>query len=379
MDDIYDRLGVRSLLNAVGNLTSLGGSLMDQQVLDAMTEASRHYVDLHDLQRKVGARIAELLHVQAAFVTTGASGGLLLATAACMTGTDPARIRSLPDTTGMRNEVVILRTHRNLFDQAIRTAGATLVEVGLVYTDRAKAWELEGALNERTAAIFFNVCSEAYRGSLPLQDVVCIAKRHGIPVIVDAAAELPPVANLHRYTDMGADLVLFSGGKDIRGPQSAGLILGRSDLVEACSLNSSPNDAVGRPLKVSKEILVGMLVALEVYLAEDQEARSRLWSTQATYLVSQLAGVPGIEADVISLEGLFEPSTRPGSIPRVRLAFKHDSAGTSACDIAGALRAGDPGIVVKCTGDTIIINPQTLEEGQEKILAHRLLEILEPR
>lgn len=372
--EIYDKLGVKKLINAAGTLTNIGSSLMRPEVLEAMTEASEHYVDMHELHEKVGRRIAELVGVEAAFVTSGASGGLLLATAACMTGTDPAKIRRLPDTTGMKNEVIVFKSHRHVFDGAIVTAGARLVEIGLVYTDRIHPWELEAAINGNTAAVSYCAACEDVPGSLPLREVVEVAKKAGIPVIVDAAAELPPVSNLHNYTDTGADLAIFSGGKDIGGPQSAGLILGQKDLVEACVLNSCPyHTTIGRPLKVDKETLIGMLVALELYLKQDFDASMRTWDKQVDYLVERLSSLPHVE---VTKGYPTQPGIQPYCIPRAYVALDEKQLGTTKEDIAEMLKGGKPGIVVGALRTGIVLNPHMLEEGQEKVVADRLTEII---
>jgi D-glucosaminate-6-phosphate ammonia-lyase len=234
---IYEQLGVRRVINAYEHLTRLGGSIMDPEVLAAMTEASQWYIDLDQLQERVGQRIAARIGVEAAYVTGGAAAGLLISAAACIAGTDPARITRLPDTRGMRNEIVVERSHRNRYDHALRQVGATFVEYG--YARGTEPWELEAAITPQTAAVAYCV-TNATPWSLPLPTVATIAHRHGLPVIVDAAAELPPAENLRRFVDEGGDLVVFSGGKGLRGPQPSGLILGRRDLIVACQ--PAPHD-----------------------------------------------------------------------------------------------------------------------------------------
>jgi len=370
--DVYDKLGVKKLINAAGTLTGIGSSLMRPEVLAAMTEASKYFVDMHELHQKVGERIANMLGVEAAFVTSGAAAGLLLATAACMTRGDPEKIRRLPNTDGIKNKIITFKCHRHVYDKAIETAGAQIVEIGLVYTDRTHAWELEAAIDGQTAAISYCAACEHLPGSLPLKEVIKIARQADVPVIVDAAAELPPVSNLRYYNDLGADLVVFSGGKDIRGPQSAGLILGRKDLVEACALNSCPyHNVIGRPLKVDKETLIGMLVALELYLEEDHDARMAQWKHQVNYLVDRLSKIP-----FLSVEKGYEvgPGIQPTCIPRVYIEWDKGMFPVETKTIVRALRNGDPAVVVAESPSGIVINPHMLQKGEEEVVANRLID-----
>ena len=268
--DVIKELGVRSFINAAGTFTALTGSLMRPEVVPAMQVASRKYVQLEDLQGAVGKRIAELLHCPAALVTSGCASALSLATAACVAGSDRSRIRRLPDTTGMKNEVIVQRTHRVNYDHAIRNAGVKMIEV-------ETKEQLESAINERTAMMFFLNFADR-QGKVHHEEFVAIAKKHNVPTLIDAAADVPPVENLWKYTKMGFDLVGFSGGKGLRGPQSAGLLLGRKDLIEAARLNCSPNgDTLCRTNKVNKEEIIGMLVALETYLKQDHAETWKEW------------------------------------------------------------------------------------------------------
>ncbi|NJN83061.1 MAG: aminotransferase class V-fold PLP-dependent enzyme [Caldilineaceae bacterium] len=269
---IYDELGIRPVINAQATLTRLGGSIMPPAVVAAMQDASKHFVDLDLLQRRIGERLAALTGNEAAYVSCGAAAGLALATAACVAGSDPAAINRLPDVTGLKNEVIIHRSHRNGYDHAVRQVGVKIVEIGFALN--TAAWELEEAITPQTAAIFWFQGAMTGRGDLPLETVIEIANRHNVPVVVDAAAQLPPVENLWNFTKMGAALAVFSGGKDLRGPQSSGLMLGRADLIEAVRLNGSPNHSIGRPMKVGKEEMVGLLKAVELYIEMDHEARA---------------------------------------------------------------------------------------------------------
>ena len=278
-------LGVRSFINAAGTFTALTGSLMRPEVVAAIQVASRKYVKLDDLHRAVGKRIAELLDCEAALVTAGCASALSLSTAACVAGSDPEKIRRIPDTHGLKNEVLVQKTHRVGYDHAIRNAGVRMIEV-------ETREELEDTINERTAMMFFLNFADP-QGSIHHEEFVAIGKKHNIPTLIDAAADVPPVENLWKYTKMGFDLVAFSGGKGLRGPQSSGLLLGRKDLIEAARLNNSPNgDTLCRTNKVNKEEIVGMLVALETYLHEDHAAIWKEWEARCQRIVQALSRLP---------------------------------------------------------------------------------------
>src|SRR2546425_9590794 len=271
--NIYERLGVRTRINAKGTYTNLTGSLLPPEVARAMEDAAQHYVVLDELQRAVGERIARMLGVEAACVTSGAAGAMVIGTAACITGKDPEKIKRLPDTTGMKNEVVIQKAHRYAFDHAVRNVGVRLIEV-------ETEDDLERAINEKTAMMHF--LNEAQnQGKIGLEKWVEVGKRRGIPTFNDAAADGPPGSHLSDYNKMGFDLVCFSGGKGLRGPQCSGLMLGRKDLIDAARLNNNPNeDTVGRPMKVGKEEIIGLYVAVERYLKMDHEAEWKEWERQ---------------------------------------------------------------------------------------------------
>jgi L-seryl-tRNA(Ser) seleniumtransferase len=368
--DIFDRLGVRKLINAEGTVTALGGCRMETQVTSAMADAARHFVDLNELLTKTGTYVADLLGVEAALITSGAAAGLALSTAACIAAGAPALVQRLPDTGDLPNRVVVHRCHRNGYDQALRQAGAELVEFGWI--KETYPWQLGDAIDERTVAVtYFLEFSE--RGSLPLETVIDIAHAHGVPVIVDAAAELPPRSNLHRFTDLGADLVVFSGGKEIKGPQTSGLVVGRKDLVEMCAAHASPNYSIGRSMKVGKEEIVGFVVALERYLARDEAVKGAVWEAQVAYLVERLDASTGVTARRVLPIG---PGRRPGSIPRAYVEWDVDVVRVTAHEIVDALRSGEPPIAVGSTASALVLNPQTLHPGEEEIVAERLYQLL---
>ncbi|MFO0891517.1 MAG: hypothetical protein U0790_20540 [Isosphaeraceae bacterium] len=289
--DMIADLGVRSFINAAGTFTALTGSLMRPEVVAAMQVASRKFVRLEDLHDAAGKRIAQLLGCEAALVTAGCASALSLATAACVAGKDPVRIRRIPDTQGMKNEVIVQKSHRVGYDHAIRNAGVTMIEV-------ETREELESAIGPRTAMMFFLNFADP-KGRIRREEFVEIGKKHNIPTLNDAAADVPPVENLWKYTKMGFDLVGFSGGKGLRGPQSAGLLLGRRDLIEAARLSNSPNgDTLCRTNKVNKEEVIGMLVALESYLKEDHAAVWKEWEARCRRIIQALEGLADVRAEV---------------------------------------------------------------------------------
>jgi len=371
--DIYDQLGIKKVINGAATLTRLGGSIMPPEVLEAMTEASRHFVDIDELQARVGAQIAEWTHNEAAYVSCGAAAGLVLSAAACIAGTDPEARARLPYTDGMANEVIVHKHNRVGYDFAVRQAGATLVEIGAEAGTTAD--EMERAINDRTVAIlyFYNVprmCG-GMAGLVPLEQAIEIARRRGVPLIVDAAAQIPPVENLWRFTHMGADLALFSGGKGLCGPQSSGLILGRADLIEACAFNACPRAFIGRPMKVGKEELVGLMVAVRRYLDLDHEALLRTYEDQVRYAIDAFAEVPHVSA-----RRTF-PSEAGQPMPRAEIALDEGALGLTRDDLLARLSAGSPSIALSPAGASgVYLNPQTLEPGQERIIVERIMDIV---
>jgi len=335
------------------------------EVVRAIEATSRSFVRLEELHDAVGKRIASLLGSEAAMVTSGAAGALTVGTAACMTGTDKDRILRIPDTTGMKNEVIIQKSHRFPYDHAVRNCGVRLIEV-------ETREELESAINDRTALLLFlNKAENA--GQIKMKEWIEVGRRYSIPTFNDAAADVPPVENLTRYVAMGFDLVTFSGGKGIRGPQSAGLLLGRQDLIEAARLNTLPHsDTLGRGLKVNKEEMVGMLVALECYLEHDHEADWRSWQGWAEKIATAARSIDGVEAEV------FVPEIA-NAVPHVRVKWDSNRIPETPFQIAGRLREGEPSIEVVPQGeraDHLQISTWTLQPAEVEIVARRLREVL---
>ena len=365
---VYERLGVRPVINARGMNTMASGSLMPRPVLEAMAEAATVFVDMAELNTRAGERIASLIGVEAAHVTSGSAGGLLLAAVACMAGTDQQRIRQLPDTAGMKNEIVIQRCQRIQYDQALRTAGARLLAVG---TDEAcTPRDVEGAIGDRTAALIFIVSPRLGEQGVPVDRIAEIARAHELPLIVDAASTLPPAAHLTRWTDQGADLVIYSGGKGIRGPQGSGLLLGRADLIRAAAANGSPNASLGRPCKVSKEDIVGLVTALELFLREDHQAEWERHLHEARQIVEAVAGLPGISARI-------EDDQSVWTAPTVLIGIDERETGLTANGVMDVLRHGEPPIMVRVfRGGALLVDPHCLRGDEVSVVARRLGEEL---
>jgi uncharacterized pyridoxal phosphate-dependent enzyme len=367
---IYESLGVRRVINADARLTRLGGSLMPPEVLQAMAAAATSYVDMFELQRAVGRRLAELTRNEAAYVSSGAAAGLFLTSLSCMTGTDQAAIDRLPDLTGLKREVIYQRQHRITYLPAVQLAGATLVEIGS--EPEIHPAELELAINDNTAAILYIAGEHLSAGALPLEEVVEIGHARGVPVIVDGAAQLPPAENLWRYTrEQGADLAIFSGGKDLRGPQASGLIVGRADLIEGCLLNGTPHPRLGRPMKVGKEEMLGLLAAVERYLREDHAARIAGFEAIVSGWVERFNELPGVTA-----RREF-PNEAGQPMPRCVVECDPTSTGLTGAQLVARLWDGDPRIAVKQYGERgISMTPDTLSPGDEDLITTRLLALL---
>jgi len=361
--EIYRKLGVRPLINVAGTYTILTGSLIPERARRAMEEASLSFVRLEDLQKAVGERIAKLLGCESAMVTSGGAGSILLATAACVTGTAPEKIRRIPNLEGMKSEVIVPREHRNGFDHAARTVGVKLVEVETLD-------DLHRAIGPQTAMLYFTNIFEP-KGQIKRADFIAAGKQAGIPVFNDAAAELPPATNLSSIVREGFDLVGFSGGKGIRGPQSSGLLLGRKELIQAALLNNNPNeDAIGRPCKVGKEEILGLLAALEEYVKRDHEADMRLWRGFMESVARDLRGVSTVTAEV------YVPGPGAHPVPYLRVQWDENRLNLKYADCAQQLRDGDPSIEVNAGGDGLNLASYNLYPGEERIVGLRLRGIL---
>ena len=371
---VYQKLGVKTKINAVGNGTAIGGSIMAPEVIAAMQEASQNFIDLNELLAKAGQYIADVVGVEACYITSGAAGGVLISTAACMTGKDWAKVHQLPDTQGMKNEVIMQVMQRNYYELMVREAGAKLVEIGLANT--TNSWHLEAALNEQTAAIIHFVAYSPPQ-DLPLEEVIKIAHKRDVPVVVDAAAEFPSFSILREYIDMGADLVIFSGGKGIRGPQSSGLILGRKDLIEACAMNGSPYHGVGRPCKVGKEEIIGLVTAIELFSDPEYERKElEGWHLRTGYIVETLSDLSHVTVESGFPKDFAGVQVNPGIVPVAVVTWDNKAIPVTKEKVASALLEGDPGIYVATSRDGIVIAPHTLLPGEERIVAERVGAVL---
>lgn len=369
----YQRLGMKRVINASSWVTVLGGSIMPLAVVKAMEDASRWFIDMHELHDKTGEIIAKLTGAEAGLVTAGSAAGMILQAAACITGTDSSKIDKLPDTTGLKNEIIIHRAHRVNYDHNYRIAGCKLIEIGNTRT--TNEWELEDAINESTVAVAY-VFAPRQGGAIPLSRVAEIAHARDIPVIVDAAAMLPPPQNLHRYIDMGADMVSFSGGKGVMGPQSTGILAGRRDLIEAAAMNGAPNNTgIGRSAKVCKEEIVGLITALEMFVDADHNAIQAKWESKCNYMMSELGAISGLKLELSEACPMLDEADR--THPRVLIYFDEAWAGPSESEVVRHLMDGDPSIRVRAASYVggIAIVPVNLMDGDEEIIVRRIKEI----
>lgn len=361
----YQSLGVRPLINACATMTKFGGSLMPPEVLAAMNEAATAFVDLQQLQRRAGERIAELTRNEAAYITSGAAAGIVLASAAAVLYKQPDALKRFPKIAAFKDEAILFRSQRNPYDYAIHQTGFNLSEIA---GDPAA---LRAALNERSACVFWFPRGESRADDISLEEAIAIAAEHDVPVIVDAAAQLPPLENLWRFTEMGAALALFSGGKDLRGPQSSGLMLGRRDLIESIRPISNPNHGLGRPMKVGKEEMMGALAAIERYINLDHAARERYCEETVRMFCAALDPLPGLRA-----ERAF-PNEAGQPLPRCRVTIDSAVIGKSADEIVQAFLAHDPAIAVAPDSDArFYLNPMTLNPGEEHIVRDAGLALL---
>ena len=361
---IYERLGVRTRINAKGTYTYLTGSLVFPEVSRAMEESAQHFVYLEELQQKVGEKIAHLLGVEAAMVTSGAAAAIMLGTSACLAAKDPKKIAQLPDLTGMKSEVIIQKSHRNPFDHAIRNTGVRLVEVGTLE-------ELENSIGEKTAMMYFLNAAQQ-KGNIGLEKWIEVGKRRSIPTFNDAAADVPPVGHLSEYCRMGFDLVAFSGGKGLRGPQCAGLMLGRRDLIEAALLNNNPHeDTIGRPCKVGKEEIAGMCAAVERYLKIDHDAEWRAWEHRLSAMEAVLASIPGVTT------GRFVPEVA-NHVPHLFIRWDEAKLGITQDQCGEKLREGEPSIEVLVDEypQGMAVTPFMMRPEEDMVVAGRIKAVL---
>jgi uncharacterized pyridoxal phosphate-dependent enzyme len=362
----YEELGVTTVINAEGTMTMLGGSLIRPEVEVVMAQASRHFVSMPALEEAAGKKISEMLKLPdgySALVTSGAAAAIQSGLAGILTGDNESLIQQLPDLTGMKSEVIIQKSHRNPFDHQLRGTGVKLVEV-------ETRDQLRAAVNDRTAMMHFtNFANES--GQIKVDEWAKLAKEYKLPCLNDAAADTPPVSHLWDYTNMGYDLVTFSGGKAIRGPQCAGLLIGRKDLVHYALLNNCPyEDTLGRGQKVGKEEILGMIKALELYLNEDHDALSKEWQDRLDLISREIAKVPGVSTE------FFTPDIA-NHVPHMRISWDSRVRLTPQ-QVSQALRKSNPSIVIGGAEGKpgLAMNSFMLQPGEDQIVAERLSAIL---
>ena len=367
--EVYRALGVKPVITASGSTTAYGGSKLRPEVMQAMNDAATVMVEMDDLNRAAGKYIAQVTGAEAGFVCSGAAGGLVLQAAACIAGSDPRNMSHLPDTDGLKNEIIIHRAHHSPYDQCYRAAGARLVDIGNVW--RCLPWELEAAITERTAAVTYLFSQFLPRHPLPLGQVCEIAHAHDIPVIVDAASVIPPRANLRRFIAEGADMVVFSGGKGVRGPQGTGILCGRADLIEAAAANASPHQFMARGMKVAKEEIVGLVRALEIFVDEDEVAENERYRGMCRTVVDALVEVPGIRVTV-------EHDEYDYNSPTAVIKLAGDWNGPDRNDILASMAQGDPPIFLHylCGPDELAVDPFNLDDEELETVIRRLREEL---
>jgi len=354
----YADLGVRPFINCVGTITTLSGSLALPEVRQAMSEASTGYVKIAELMDAVGRRIAELMGCEYALVTAGCAAALSQVTAACVAGTDPDKVARLPNTEGMKNEVIVQKVHRVGYDRAITAVGTRFVEVESME-------ELEAAYSERTAMIFI-FGDAADRGPISVKDMAASGHAYGVPTFVDAAAERPDAPNC--YLEDGVDAVAYSGGKCLRGPQASGLVLGREDLLKAAFLNGCPHGSIGRPMKVGKEEIMGLLAAVEQWVVRDHKAEWKEWERRLSVITEAMNAFDTVEANT-------RQPGRSNVAPHLSITWDAEQLGVSGSQLRQQLEEGEPRIEMPVGDGSLTVNPYMMEEGEAESVAKRLGEI----
>ena len=365
--NVYEELGVTTVVNGQGTMTMLGGSLPRPEVGEVMALGGKHFVSIPELEVAAGKRIAEMLKLPegyAALVTAGAAAAMQSGLAGILTGDNPKFIQQIPDLTGMKSEVIIQKAHRNPFDHQLRTTGVRLIEV-------ETAEDVRKAVNPQTAMMHFSNFAND-NGQIKVEEWLKLAKELKIPTFIDAAADTPPVSHLWDYANMGYDLIAFSGGKAIRGPQCAGLLIGKKDLVAYALLNNSPHeDTIGRSQKVGKEEIVGMVKALELYLQDDHEALNKEWQRRLEYIAAQLATVPSVTTSYPKLE-------IANHVPHLQIQWDPKRIPMTPRQVGKALREGKPSVVLATGehGEALSMNSFMLQPGEEKTVATELVKVL---
>ncbi|NAS10746.1 aminotransferase class V-fold PLP-dependent enzyme [Poritiphilus flavus] len=361
--NFFKELGLRTFINAAGTYTSMTGSLMPDEVVSAISYGATEYVDLDQLHDKVGERIAELLECEYATVSSGAFGAMTIGLAGVICGMDTEKVSQLPNTDGLKNEVILQEAHNIGYTHALTNTGAKLVRI-------KTAKELEKAINKNTAMLWF-LNANTEEGEIKWEEFVALGKKHNIPTFIDCAADVPPVENLFKFTKMGFDLVAFSGGKGIRGPQSAGLLLGKRKYIEAARLHTPPRGTtIARGMKVNKEEVLGMMVALEMYLQKDHKQEWELWENQIKLISDSALSVVGVETEI-------HVPPHANHVPSLRIKWDQNAVKISPPDARKALMDGHPAISTVGNDEMIGITTWMMVPGQERIVAHRVKEVLQ--
>ena len=360
--DFFKELGLRTFINAAGTYTSMTGSLMPKEVTDAISYGTTEYVNLDELQDKVGERIAELLECEYATVSSGCFGAMSIGLAGILTGMDPKKVKQLPNTEGMRNEVIIQESHTIGYAQALTNVGAKVVKI-------KTARDLEKAINKNTAMLWF-LNAHTDQGAIKWEEFIALGKKYNIPTFIDCAADVPPVENLFKFTKMGFDLVAFSGGKGIRGPQSAGLLLGKRKYIEAARMHTPPRgETIGRGMKVNKEEVLGMLAALELYLQKDHKAEWAMWEAQIKLISDSALKIKGVETEV-------HVPKYANHVPSLRIRWNQNLVKITPNEVRDQLKNGHPSIQTVGDNSTVGITTWMMVPGQERVVATRINEIL---
>jgi L-seryl-tRNA(Ser) seleniumtransferase len=361
--DYFKELGVQPIINAAGTYTSFTASLMLPEVMEAINYASKTFVRLNELHDAVGKKIASLLEAEAAMVSSGAASALTLGTAACLTGADRKKIQAIPDLTGMKTEVLMQKSHRFGYDRAIRNTGVKIVE----FETAAEAEKLAGP--QTAMMLFFN--DAASKGQVKAADFVALGKKLNVPTMIDCAADCFPTENMTKFNKLGFSLVIFSGGKGLRGPQSAGILMGRKDLIEAARMNASPNgDAIGRGMKVNKEELLGMMAAIEVFMKKDHEAEWKDWEKRIKVVADSVTVSPAVKTEQ------YVPEVA-NHVPHLKITWDQSKIKISYNEVAKRLREGDPSIeVTPGSSESLNIGVWMLQPGEDRIVAKRIRDIL---
>ena len=365
----YRSMGLKPAIAASGWVTAHGGSKLRPEAMEAMNEATTVMISIADLNVAAGKAIAEATGAEAGFVSSGAAGGLVLQAAAVIAGSDPAKMAQLPDATGLKNEIIIQRSHRFAYDGCYRTAGAKLVDIGDGRS--CLPWQLEAAFTEKTAAVAYLFSTHLTRRALSLEQVCEAAHARGVPVIVDGASLLPPRANLRRFIAEGADMVIYSGGKGVRGPQGTGILCGRADLIEAAAANASPNRFVARGMKVAKEEIIGLITALDVFVNEDEDAENARYRLMGQAVVDAMVEIPGLTVAI-------EHDAYENLVPSAVITLTDKWQGPEKAQIIAAMGGGENPILLSDFGnpDELTVSPSNLDKDELELVIRRLREEL---